>query len=435
MGRWPGGQLDVGSRNGRPHSGHQRQEPRRYSIPEIAQRLVGGGQSGRQAAGQWLCLSRDMAQRHRRVSRAAQKHRRRPPPHARHEHSQLGSRPVHEADGSPRGLDTVLLERRAGFARDLRQGFRGTLPRIRGQGRARRNERREDSRHRFVEAHAADDLRDGPSVDHVQGRLQRPQPAGSRRGHPQFQPLHRDHAQHRQRRDGCLQPGLGRARQSSHRERRTRLGQAEGNNSHRRARAGQRHRHQLLPDATGPEREPAPPADWPRRDGVAKCALPKRRAVCLRGGGGVQRRVHGGDRLFRLRGVQRFGQGKGALRKLRRLQVGSRSAAAGHGRSARAGARPSGGCAARRQDGLGTHPSKNRQPGHAKQQRAGHRADGDHLQYHGHLTVHRAALQESLCEEQLVRRLHRAESPFGPRPQGQGTLERGRDEQAQVSRR
>ena len=258
---------------------------------------------------------------------------------------------------------------------------------------------------------------------------------GSRRGHPQFQPLHRDHAQHRQRRDGCLQPGLGRARQSSHRERRTRLGQAEGNNSHRRARAGQRHRHQLLPDATGPEREPAPPADWPRRDGVAKCALPKRRAVCLRGGGGVQRRVHGGDRLFRLRGVQRLGQGKGALRKLRRLQVGSRSAAAGHGRSARAGARPSGGCAARRQDGLGTHPSKNRQPGHAKQQRAGHRADGNHLQYHGHLTVHRAALQESLCEEQLVRRLHRAESPFGQRPQGQGTLERGRDEQAKVSRR
>ncbi len=35
----------------------------------------------------------------------------------------------------------------------------------------------------------------------------------------------------------------------------------------------------------------------------------------------------------------------------------------------------------------------------------------------------------------LVRRLHRAESPFGQRPQGRGTLERGRDEQAQVSRR
>ena len=54
-------------------------------------------QPERQAPRRHLRLPRDLALRHRGLPRAAQEHRRRAPPHARHEHGQLDSRPVHEA--------------------------------------------------------------------------------------------------------------------------------------------------------------------------------------------------------------------------------------------------------------------------------------------------------------------------------------------------
>jgi ribonucleoside-diphosphate reductase alpha chain len=49
---------------------------------------------------------------------------------------------------------------------------------------------------RPLEEDAQVHLRDRPSLDHLQRPLQRPQPAGPRRRHPQLQSLHRDHAQH-----------------------------------------------------------------------------------------------------------------------------------------------------------------------------------------------------------------------------------------------
>ena len=60
-----------------------------------------------------------LAPRHRGVPRAAQEHRRRPPPHARHEHRELDSRPVHEARDGRRRLDAVLAVRRARPARQV----------------------------------------------------------------------------------------------------------------------------------------------------------------------------------------------------------------------------------------------------------------------------------------------------------------------------
>jgi ribonucleoside-diphosphate reductase alpha chain len=80
-----------------PHQGHQRRVARRGAVPEGGQRHGRGGQPGRQAQGRRLRLPGDLAPGHRGVPGAAQEHRRRPPPHARHEHRQLDSRPVHEA--------------------------------------------------------------------------------------------------------------------------------------------------------------------------------------------------------------------------------------------------------------------------------------------------------------------------------------------------
>ena len=52
-------------------------------------------------------------------------------------------------------------------------------------------------------------VRDRPSLDHLQGRLQRPLAPAARRRGALVQPVHRDHAQHQRHRNRRLQPGLG----------------------------------------------------------------------------------------------------------------------------------------------------------------------------------------------------------------------------------
>ena len=77
-------------------------------LPEGRQRHRRGGQPGRQAQGRGLHLPGNLAPGHRRIPGAAQEHRRRPPPHARHEHGQLDPRPVHAPRHGKRQLDLVL---------------------------------------------------------------------------------------------------------------------------------------------------------------------------------------------------------------------------------------------------------------------------------------------------------------------------------------
>ena len=128
-----------------------------------------------------------LAPRHRGVPRAAQEHRRRPPPHARHEHGELDSRPVHEARDGRRRLDAVLAVRRARPARQVRPRVRGGVHALRGQGRARRAEAlQEDPGRAAVAEDALDAVRDRASVDHVQGRVQRALAAAARRHRAQL---------------------------------------------------------------------------------------------------------------------------------------------------------------------------------------------------------------------------------------------------------
>ena len=101
--RRPGQRLDPGARAGLAHQGHQRQVAGRGAVPESGQRHRRGGQPGRQAQGRGLRLPGNLAPGHRGIPRPAQEHRRRPPPHPRHEHRELDSGPVHEArDGKGR---------------------------------------------------------------------------------------------------------------------------------------------------------------------------------------------------------------------------------------------------------------------------------------------------------------------------------------------
>ena len=71
---------------------------------------------------------------------------------------------------------------------------------------------------RPVAQDADDAVRDRPSVDHVQGRLQRALAAAARRRRALDQPVHRDHAQHAADRDRGLQPRLGQPRAAHRRD-------------------------------------------------------------------------------------------------------------------------------------------------------------------------------------------------------------------------
>lgn len=97
----------------------------------------------------------------------------------------------------------------------FRQGLRG-LRGLRGPGRRRGAARRADPRARALEGDIAVAVRDGPSLDHLQGPLQRPQSAGPRRRRALLQPVHGDHAQHQSGGDRRLQPRLGAHRSAPH---------------------------------------------------------------------------------------------------------------------------------------------------------------------------------------------------------------------------
>ena len=121
--------LDQHPRHRRAHRQHPRREPGRGAVPQGRQRRHHGDQPQRQAPRRDLRLSRGLALRHRGLPRAAPQHRRRAPPHPRHEHGGLDPRPVHGAGRGRRAVDAVLAGRGARPARDLRPRLRRALPR------------------------------------------------------------------------------------------------------------------------------------------------------------------------------------------------------------------------------------------------------------------------------------------------------------------
>ena len=317
--------------HGLAHQGHQRQVAGRGAVPEGGQRHRGRGQPGRQAQGRGVHLSRDLASRHRGVPGAAQEHRRRPPPHARHEHGELDSGPVHEARDGGRRLDAVLAVRRARPARQMGPRVRGGVHALRGKGGARRTEAlQEDPRAAALAQDAVDAVRDRPSVDHVQGCLQRALAAAARRRRAQLEPVHRDHAQHQRHRDRRLQPGLGepaRAHEESRQGRRRRLRarsrQAAAHDPHRDAHARQRHRHQLLRGGEGAQLQPQASSGGPWHHGLPGLPAPAAHAVRVGSRDGVRRPLDGSGLLLRLLGVDRARRGARPLQRRTRAACGT----------------------------------------------------------------------------------------------------------------
>ena len=135
---------------------------------------------------------------------------------------------------------------------------------------------------------------------------------------------------------------------------------------------------------------------------------------------------------LRLRGVQRPRRRTRQLLFFQGLEVGARPHAAGHARSAGAGARRRYRCAPHCPDGLGRAAHQDQEAGHAQQQRPRHRPDRHDLEHHGHQPLYRALLQEPLCEEQPGRRLHRPQPGSGQGSQGDRSVGPGHGRPAQV---
>ncbi len=259
-------------------------------------------------------------------------------------------------------------------------------------------------------------------MDHVQGPVQHPQPAAARGRGAQLQPVHGDHAEHQRQRDRRVQPGLGqpgRPRgQAGRRQLRARSRQAQEDRAHRHAHARQRDRHQLLRRQEGAGLQPAPPSGGPGHHGLPGRAARAAHPVRHRCRGAVRRHLDGSRVLLRLLGLDRAGRRAWPLQHLQGLAVGSRRPAAGLAQAAGAGARRLSGGRPVVDDGLGWSARAHPAARHAQLQLRGDRSDGDDLQHHRRVRMHRADVPEPVRQVEPVGRVHGGQRLPGARPEG-----------------
>ena len=123
-------------------------------------------------------------------------------------------------------------------------------------------------RGRAMAQDADHDLRDRPSVDHVQGSVQPALAAAARRRRALLKPLHGDHAEHLRAGDRRLQPRLNQSCQP-HYGKGLDYARLQAHSSHRNADARQRDRHQLLHSARSSRVQPASSSCRPRHHGLS----------------------------------------------------------------------------------------------------------------------------------------------------------------------
>ncbi len=350
-----------------------------------------------------------LALRHRGLPRAAQEHRRRAPPHPRHEHGELDSRPVHEARAGGRPVDAVLARRDARPARPLRPRLRGALPGVRAHGRARASIRlfRQRARRRSVAQDADDALRDRASVDHVQGSLQRPLAAGSRRRRAQLEPVHRDHAQHlAPTRPRCATSArstwratssTGRLDASGARATRSRwrcgcsTTSSTSTSTRRRRRSTSNLRHRPIGLGIMGSRT---------RSSCSTCRSTRRTRSTSPTAAMELISYHA------ILASSRAGDGARRVRVVRRLEVGPRHLPARHPRPARAERGVPIDVDRDAAAGLDAGARARHGARDAQLEHDGDRADGDDRQHRRLLSLHRADLQEHLRQGQHQRRVH-----------------------------
>ena len=191
---------------------------------------------------------------------------------------------------------------------------------------------------RPVAQDADDAVRDRPSLDHVQGRLQRALAAAARRRRPLEQPVHRDHAQHR-RRPRSRSATSARSTWPQHiAGRQARPGQAQEDG--RDARCGCSTTSSTSTTTRSRRRATrtcatvrSASASWASRTRCTSCSVP----YASRGGGRVRRPLDGSGLLPRLLGLDRAGRRSAAATRA----TAARSGTAASCRSTRSTCSPS----------------------------------------------------------------------------------------------
>ena len=364
-----------------------------------------------------------LAPRHRGVPRAAQEHRRRPPPHARHEHGELDSRPVHEARDGRRRLDAVLAVRRARPARQVGQGVRGGLHALRGQGGARRAEALQEDPGRCSSGARCCRCCSRPGI---RGSRSRTPATCARRSSTSASctaPTCAPRSRSTPATTEIAVCNLGSVNLLAHmKQTATAAGSStttklQTHDPHRDADARQRDRHQLLRGGEGAQLQPQAPPGGPRHHGLPGLPAPAAHALRVGRRGGVRRPLDGSGLLLRLLGVDRARRGARPLLVVQGQPVGPRHPAAGHAEAPARGARR-----LRRDrrvvdDGLGRAARAHHAARHAQLQLRGDRADGDDLQHHRRRRVDRARVPEHLRQVEPVGRVHRRQRAPGRRPE------------------
>ena len=207
--------------------------------------------------------------------------------------------------------------------------------------------------------------------------------------------------------------------------------------AHRDAHARQRHRHQLLRGRQG-----AQLATCKHRPvglgimGFQDCLHLMRMPYASRGGGGVRRPLDGGGLLLRVLGLDRARRGARPLLDVSAARCGTaascRRTRSSCWREERGGYVDVDTSATH---GLGGAARAHQAARHAQLQLRGDRADGDHLQHHRRVGVDRADLPEPVREVEPVGRVHGRQRVPGARPEAARPVGRGDGRRPQVLRR
>ena len=415
-----GQRLDERARDGLAHQGHERQVAGRRAVPQGRERHGGRGEPGRQAQGRRLHLPRDLAPRHRGVPRAAQEHRRRPPPHARHEHGELDSRPVHEAGDRRRRLDAVLA--RPTCRTCTTSGARSSRrPTPRYEAKAARGELKLHKKIPAVQlwrkmlsmlfetGHPWITFKDACNVRSPQSHV----------GTVHSSNLCTEITLNTSETEIAV-CNLGSVNLLAHmvQGRRPGLGRSITPKLQRTIRTAMRMLDNVIDInyyavEEGARQQPAASSGRPGHHGLPGRAASAAPAVRVGRRDGVRRHVDGSGLLLRVLGVDRARRGARQVQLVQGQPVGPRHPAAGlaeavarRARRLRRGRRVV-------DDGLGRAARAHQAARHAQLELRGDRADGDDLQHHRRVGIDRARVPEHLRQVEPVRRVHRRQRAAG----------------------
>ncbi len=283
---------------------------------------------------------------------------------------------------------------------------------------------------------AVDAVRNRASVDHVQGRVQRPLAAAARRRGAFVEPLHRDHAEHVARRNRRVQPRLGQPRSARH----AKTGSISTSCV---ARCAPQCGCSITSSTSTTTRSPQARASNMRhrpvglgimgfQDALYELRIPYSSDAAVQFADESMEAVS----YFAIEASSDLAKERGSYASFEGSLWSRGSPAARFAAPSRARTRQAVSRSELRLDArLGNAAPQGEDRRHAQLERHGDRTDRDHRQHHRRVAVDRADVSEPVRQIEPVRRVHRRESVHGARPEDARSVGQGHGQRPQVLRR